>query len=277
MTTAFKTIPNVLPPEKSLHPQTSQLWSIYVIKGGIGKSTLTANMAFTLRIVNPTLRVCLVNADSTRVPQQCLGIGRQEATPITGDLYDVLDGSLDWQDVRLVSPFGVDVIPLGPNRAEAGKPLNADTIRQFVSQLKTYYDVILVDLHPGGQALLPWLAALDSVILPATLNANGVEAVLDTLDNFQTWKRQGYRIPDVEGVLVNKWNGRKRVSKVWLDRLEQVIPLEWLLPWPVRETTLFEQAESAWQPMARESSDVAQEVSRVLQLIARRWLSRVAT
>lgn len=272
MTGVLQPIPHHVPqdPPATLHrPQT---WAAYAVKGGIGKSTLTANIAFTLRVVNPMLRVCVVNGDSNRVAQQCLGVGRDGAI-LTRDIHDVWAGDFDWQEVRVTSPFGIDVLPLGPNRHKTAHGLGPAQVRQLTVALKTQYDVVLVDLHPGAEAMVPWLGALDSLLLPTTIDASGVEAVLDTMDDLQTWHHQGHPVPDIAGVVINKWDGRVRNSKVWLDHLEHVIPREWLFPWPLRASTAVQQAETAWQPIARETSPAAQEVARALQLITRRWLA----
>ena len=275
MTSVLQAIPDTLTVPSVALPEHPIVWSAYAVKGGIGKSTLTANIAFTLRVLNPMYRVCVVNADSTRVVQQCLGIGRDQQE-LTQDLYDVLQGSVEWSHVRVASPYGVDVIPLGPNRHEAARELDEKSVQLLVKRLTEHYDVVLVDLHPGAQALMPWLEVVHSVLLPVTLNASGVEAVLDTMDDLQTWRRQGRRIPDISGVVVNKWDGRMRIAKTWLDQLERILPHEWIYPWAIRSTTAIEQAETAWQPILRESSPSAQEVGRALQLITQRWLTYAA-
>lgn len=275
MTSVLQAIPDTLTVPSVALPEHPIVWSAYAVKGGIGKSTLTANIAFTLRVLNPMYRVCVVNADSTRVVQQCLGIGRDQEE-LTQDLYDVLQGSVEWSHVRVASPYGVDIIPLGPNRHEAARELDGKSVQSLVTHLTEHYDVVLVDLHPGAQALMPWLDVVHSVLLPVTLNASGVEAVLDTMDDLQTWRRQGLRIPDIAGVVVNKWDGRMRIAKTWLDQLERILPHEWIYPWAIRSTTAIEQAETAWQPILRESSPSAQEVGRALQLITQRWLTYAA-
>ncbi|WP_020374153.1 ParA family protein [Sulfobacillus thermosulfidooxidans] len=272
MTSVLQAIPDTISMASVPLPEHPIVWSAYAVKGGIGKSTLTANIAFTLRVLNPMYRVCVVNADSTRVVQQCLGIGRDQQE-LTQDLYDVLQGAVDWPAVRVASPFGVDVIPLGPNRHEAARELNPKAVQTLVRNLTEHYDVVLIDLHPGAQALIPWLGVIQSVLLPVTLNASGVEAVLDTVDDLQTWRRQGLSIPDIAGVVINKWDGRMRIAKNWLDQLERVLPHEWIYPWAIRNTTAIEHAETAWQPILRESSASAQEVGRALQLITQRWLT----
>ena len=275
MTSVLQAIPDTLTVPNVALPEHPIVWSAYAVKGGIGKSTLTANIAFTLRVLNPMYRVCVVNADSTRVVQQCLGIGRDQQE-LAQDLYDVLQGSVEWSHVRVASPYGVDVIPLGPNRHEAARELDGKSVQLLVTRLTEHYDVVLIDLHPGAQALMPWLEVVHSVLLPVTLNASGVEAVLDTMDDLQTWRRQGRRIPDISGVVVNKWDGRMRIAKTWLDQLERILPHEWIYPWAIRSTTAIEQAETAWQPILRESSPSAQEVGRALQLITQRWLTYAA-
>ena len=110
-------------------------------KGGVGKSTLTANLAIAL--ARQGIRTGLVDADVYGPSQQVI--------------FDAEDAKPDARDNRMIpveTKFGVRMLSMGqlvaPGRAIAWRgPMVGNALAQMIDAHWDAEDVILIDLPPG--------------------------------------------------------------------------------------------------------------------------------
>lgn len=122
----------------------STAWIIASGKGGVGKSTVTANLG--LALAQEGKKVCIVDGDiGLRDLDILLGLENR----IIFDLLDVAEGTCTL-DQALINPQEIDNLSLLPasqfSRAKALKP---DAFRRIIVRLKMLYDVILIDCPAG--------------------------------------------------------------------------------------------------------------------------------
>lgn len=128
-------------------------------KGGVGKTTITANLGVAMAKRN--FSVCLVDAD-VAMANLSLVLGLQSA-PIS--LHDVLLGQSGIEDAIYDGPEGVHIVPSGLS-LESYRKVDPERLRSVVESLRTRYDFVLVDIAAGiEKTVTAALAACDETML----------------------------------------------------------------------------------------------------------------
>jgi ATP-binding protein involved in chromosome partitioning len=120
---------------------TRKLIAVASGKGGVGKSTISANLAIAL--ARGGRRVGLVDADIYGPSQPCL-LGVEGTRP----------EALDKQLIPVATPYGVPLLSMGqlvePGRAIAWRgPMTAGALGQLVEGAWGAADTLVIDLPPG--------------------------------------------------------------------------------------------------------------------------------
>lgn len=122
----------------------SKAWIIASGKGGVGKSTVTSCLGIAM--AREGHKVCIVDADIGLRDQDVL-LGLQNS--IVFDLLDVANETCTLEQA-LVSPEGVGRLSLLPaSQFARAKELEPKAFRKILAQLKTMFDVVLIDCPAG--------------------------------------------------------------------------------------------------------------------------------
>lgn len=128
-------------------------------KGGVGKTTITANLAIAIKQLNQ--KVLLIDGDVT-MANLSLVLG-MESSPIT--INDVLKGEAGIEDVIYRGPGDVDVIPASLS-LQNFQALDLSKLPQLVKKISYNYDFIFVDCASGvGEDTLAAMSAATEVFL----------------------------------------------------------------------------------------------------------------
>src|SRR3989344_3148945 len=111
-------------------------------KGGVGKTTITANLGIAL--AQRGQRVLLIDADIA-MANLSLILG-MHSSPIT--LHDVLLGEASIQDAIYDGPAGIAFIPSGLS-LESYRRVDSERLEQVVESIKDQFDFILLDAPAG--------------------------------------------------------------------------------------------------------------------------------
>ena len=143
-------------------------------KGGVGKTTITANLGIAL--VQAGQRVLLVDADVAMANLSLL-LGMQ-SSPIT--LHDVLLGESNVQDAIYDGPGGVKFVPSGLS-IESYRRVDSERLESVIHQIAENYDFILLDAPAGIEKnVMAALSAAEEVLLVTMPNSPSVADVLKT-------------------------------------------------------------------------------------------------
>lgn len=132
-------------------------------KGGVGKTTVTANLGIQLAKMGK--KVLLIDGDLAS-GNLALHFGLERTTPA---LHDILSGKRkDLESAVQKMPEGVDILPAGYS-LQGFLGSNIDLFPRVISKISSQYDTVLVDSPPGvsKQSIAP-LKVADKVVLITT-------------------------------------------------------------------------------------------------------------
>jgi len=201
---------------------TKQKIVIHTTKGGVGKTTITQNLAY--RFSSFGAKVLVIDLDQ----QGNLTSG------LTGDdinqyktIQDVLEGTVSFEDVIKPIIQGIDLIPSNLRNAQntqymAGYGISpGDFLPIHIANIEDRYDIILIDCPPSlGHIIQSAYLACDRVlsILDPDSNAlHGVKHSLAETKKYSQLKKQNIKF----NIVLNKYDARTVFSNVMSGNLMQ--------------------------------------------------------
>ena len=202
----------------AVHPN-HKTQMFYNVKGGTGKSTLTAQFVMMASILG--YKVLAVDLDGQGHLTVNLDILDAHERPT---IYDVLINDLPIQQAVMNVAPGLDLIPANLQLCNIEIPLNNKTRREYrlseaLSKISDQYDLIIADTNPAASILNgSMLVASDRVnVICATnpLSFHGMSLVMATIEEMQ---REFRRELDVK-IIPNMYDNREVISQEVLGEL----------------------------------------------------------
>ena len=160
---------------------------IVSMKGGVGKTSATANIAAAMATTLGANRVSVVDLDPQNALHWHFGL---QSTQAAGVCEQSLRGA-DWRDAMVASEFGVACLPYGtvsePDR-EAFESLLATEPQWVGAQLKRAglgnNAVVLIDTPPGPSVYLRQVFACADLVLIVLLADAGSYATIPAMESW---------------------------------------------------------------------------------------------
>lgn len=141
-------------------------------KGGVGKTTLTANIGIALAMSGH--KVLMVDADVAMANLSLLL--RMQNSPIT--LHEVLMGEATIEDAIYAGPKGVDLVPSGLS-LESYRKVDSERLKSVIESMESHYDFILLDAPAGIERnVLSALSAVGQVLIVTMPNSPSIADAL---------------------------------------------------------------------------------------------------
>lgn len=225
-------------------------------KGGVGKTTLTANIGIALAKMNQ--KVLMVDGDVAMANLSLL-LG-MHSSPIT--LHDVLLGESVVQDAIYDAPLGSKFIPSGLS-LENYRRVDQERLEGIITSITAEYDFVLIDAPPGiEKGVLSALSASDEILLLTTPDTAAMSDVLKTKIIAQ---RLGVK---VIGFVINMVRGEKgEISK---DDLMTVLelPCYGIVPYDIEVRKSFMQEKVSPVIMRSPNSPASAAITKIAAKIA---------
>lgn len=175
-------------------------------KGGVGKTTIAANLGAALAKLGN--KVILMDMD---LAMPNLEIITGVKNPPVG-LVDALEGRLDIYHIGYSGPLDIKVIPPGI-MLDGYSKVNTEKIKKLLDDFPLKSNFVIFDMPPGREAI----DVLNSEIRALLVVNPNKPAVLDALNMKVLLEKKGVKIL---GVILNR---AKREDEVWIDETERIL------------------------------------------------------
>jgi septum site-determining protein MinD len=176
-------------------------------KGGVGKTTLAANIAVALARLGKN--VAVIDADVVMANLEIImGIRNP---PVA--LIDTLSGRLNIDDVLYEGPEGVKVIPAGIT-LDGFSERNMDMLKAAMREIPSEIDILVIDAPAGRDAAMVMDEGQEVLIVTMPT----VSSVSDALKMKLLAERMGAK---VIGVIINRVEGKPR--ELSLEEIENTL------------------------------------------------------
>lgn len=187
-------------------------------KGGVGKTSITANLGHALALLGK--RVMVIDLDPQGQLSTSLGIFR----PPTHGIDEVMLNQMPLEAVTLHTRDNMVLIPSGESLGEVERHRDDGLARSRLLQEALERgtpdkDFLLFDCPPASGLLTAnALLAADEALIPVTgdyLGLNGVAHLMATLKRFTAFRQS----PLQQWIVVSRFHPRRRLSREVLEKL----------------------------------------------------------
>jgi septum site-determining protein MinD len=213
-------------------------------KGGVGKTTLTANLGVGLKHFDRN--VVLVDGNLTNA-NLGLHFGISHA-PLT--LVDVLKKRKNILDAIHRHDSGVDIIP-SPLDLDLTK-VNPKKIKKVIKDLKNFYEILVIDSAPGvGTDTMSVIGLSDEILVITTPDPPSVFGCLKTINIARKLGRE------IGGIILNRVENknyevkRKDVESICGVNVVSIIPEDK----NIQRSLIFQKPVVSYKPFSKSSKE----------------------
>jgi chromosome partitioning protein len=199
--------------------------SLTNLKGGVGKTTMTINLAAGLQRVGK--KVLLFDADPQASLSEALGIVEEPERNLFTELSKEIKGeSGNLQEIIVQTRSGLSIVPSSIELAGAELELVSTYGREQVftwmlERIIDQYDFIFIDCPPSiGMLTVNALVASDYVLMPMQAEFLPLKGLRSFMHHFKTIKRLNKKL-EILGFVLTKYDERKTMNRQILQVLEQ--------------------------------------------------------
>jgi chromosome partitioning protein len=231
----------------------SRVFALFNQAGGVGKSTLTMNLGYSLATLKPkkTNQVLLVDLD----PQASLTVfmGADPDT-IAASIYDAIVPETGLPLIK--EQHQMDLAPASQRLADAEQELVlADMrdvrLRDALESVQSQYDYILIDCPPS-LGILSYLAlvAADYILVPIQTQFKAFKGTDQLLGTLTRVKKRANPELQIAGFIPNLYDSRNSHDEIMLNAIsEQLAPFGRVFS-PIPKSTAFADAAMERKPLA---------------------------
>lgn len=220
-------------------------------KGGVGKTTVAANLAILLSRLHK--KVTVIDMDLA-MPNIEIITGIKK--PPVG-LIDVIEGRLGFERITYAGPEGIRIIPPGVMLEGYSNEETKQKITELFKNLPTDNDYIILDMPPGREAIDVFSGNDIGALI--VVNSDGA-SILDGVNMKLLLEKKGVKIL---GAILNRYENEKElideIEKTLDTKVVAVIPDSKIVKEAFRNEECFVVTKGGSVP-AKELMDLAKEI-----------------
>lgn len=197
-------------------------------KGGVGKTTTTLNLAYSLKELGK--KVLVIDLDPQANLTRCFDVENPENIKTIGHL---LMAELEEEESYLVEDYvisydEIDLIPSSVYLSATETQMRSETgseriLPEIIEPVREHYDYILIDTSPAlGILTINALCAADSVLITADTQMFAVVGINELLKTVQKIKKRVNSKLKVRGILLTMCDNRTNLYKTLIEQVEEM-------------------------------------------------------
>lgn len=196
-------------------------------KGGVGKTTTTLNLAYSLKELGK--KVLVIDLDPQANLTGCFGLENADNIKTIGHLLMAeLDEERYLLKEYITAYDDIDIIPSSIYLSVAEAQMRMETgseriLSDITETLQEQYDYILIDTSPSLNILtINALCAADSVLITADTQLFAIVGISELLKTIQKIKKRVNPKLSVKGILLTMCDSRTNLSKLLTEQVEEM-------------------------------------------------------
>lgn len=201
----------------------AKVTSIFNQKGGVGKTTTNVNLCAALALKGK--KILSIDIDPQGNSTSGFGLDKNN---LENTIYDVLIDEFDINKaIHTTEIKNLDLVPANIQLAGAEIELTntryrEKTLKERINLIDKDYDFIMIDCPPSlGLLSLNALTASNTVLIPIQCEYYSLEGVGQLIDTVKLVRKNLNPKLDVEGVLLNMFDGRTNLSVQVVEEIKK--------------------------------------------------------
>jgi chromosome partitioning protein len=219
-----------------------QILSFDMIKGGVGKTTLSSNVG--MRASHYECRTLLIDFDLQGNLSRSFNIDIDKDSKVW---IDILKDNVAVKDTIIKIDNFLDIIPSNLNNSRLDIEMQhasiniKDHVHDILESVINDYELIIIDCPPAiNKVSASAICASDTIIIPLNPDPYAMDGLEMTLNEIKRIKTN-FKINRPNHLVVwNKYDARKRLGAIYMNELAKQIPTKNILPVVIRTDTNYQ-------------------------------------
>jgi len=220
-------------------------------KGGVGKTTTTANLGACLAMLGK--KVLVIDMDPQANLSVHLGV---DIHKLKYSVYNILTGDCKPDDVILNTKIqGLDIIPANIDLSGAEIELvgvvgRETVLKEYLGGILDRYDYVLIDCPPSlGLLTLNVLTLVHEVFIPLQTEFFALQGVSKLLDTHEVVRKRLNKNLEITGIIFCMYTSRTRLCKEVIEKVKEHFAKDQVFDTVIRKNVKLSESPSHGKPI----------------------------
>ena len=220
-------------------------------KGGVGKTTTTANLGACLAMLGK--KVLVIDMDPQANLSVHLGV---DIHKLKYSVYNIITGDCKPDDVILNTKIqGLDIIPANIDLSGAEIELvgvvgRETVLKEYLGGILDRYDYVLIDCPPSlGLLTLNVLTLVHEVFIPLQTEFFALQGVSKLLDTHEVVRKRLNKNLEITGIVFCMYTSRTRLCKEVIEKVKEHFAKDQVFDTVIRKNVKLSESPSHGKPI----------------------------